>query len=193
MMRYSILKAPFLLALNLSCLSLLSYKSMAISWPLFSIKDAMCKVLPPAPAQVSTTRIPGFTSRKAATNWEEASWTSNNPSLKASVKNTLALSLRTKASGWSFKNSVSMFKSIKMARSFSLVVFRVFTLRITCACLFCAAISLVQTSSPNSLTPNSSIQSGMDSRIFLILDNSSKRPLIFRSGVPSNCRQSGIG
>ncbi len=96
---YSILKAPFLLALSFSCFSLLSYKSIAINCPLFSIKEAKCKVFPPAPAQVSTTRIPGSTSRNAATSCELASCTSNIPSLKASVRNTFALSFNTKASG----------------------------------------------------------------------------------------------
>ena len=99
MIRYSILKAPSLLALIFNCFNLLSYKSIAINCPLFSIKEAICNVFPPAPAHVSTTRIPGFTSRKAATNCEFASCTSKKPCLKASVKKTLALSFKTKASG----------------------------------------------------------------------------------------------
>ena len=70
-------------------------------------------------------------------------------------------------------------------------VFKVLTLRITSACLFCIANSLVHLASPNSLTPNSSIQSGTDSRNLRSLESSSKRPLIFREGVPSKYFQSG--
>ena len=70
-------------------------------------------------------------------------------------------------------------------------VFKVLVLKITLACLFCMAISLVHLASPNSLTPNSSIQSGMDSRYFRSLESSSKRPFIFLEGVPSKYFQSG--
>ena len=86
-----------------------------------------------------------------------------------------------------------MFKSINKACNFSLVVFKVFTLKITFAGWFCAAISVAQTFSPSSFTPNSSIQSGIDSLRARIFESSSNRPFIFRSGVPSSCLQSGIG
>ena len=69
-------------------------------------------------------------------------------------------------------------------------VLREFALNITGACSFKAAISLSQTL-PNSFSPSSSIQSGIDSLIFLILLNSSKRPFIRRVGVGSICGQSG--
>ena len=61
----------------------------------------------------------------------------------------------------------------------------------TSACSFCFDNSLDQRLSPNSFTPNSSIQSGIDSFIFRVFDASSKRPFIFRVGVPSKYFQSG--
>jgi len=88
-------------------------------------------------------------------------------------------------------NSVSISKSNKLACSFSFVVFKVLTRRITSANWFWAAISLLQIVSPNSLTPNSSIQSGMDWANFLVLDNSSNLPLIRLVGVLSKYFQSG--
>jgi hypothetical protein len=68
----------------------------AISSPLFSIKAAICSVFPPAPAQVSTTRIPGLTSEKQQliVNWHLEL---QNPCLNTSVMKTLALSFKTKA------------------------------------------------------------------------------------------------
>jgi len=73
--------------------------SIATIWPLFCIKDAKWSVLPPAPAQVSTTFMPGFTSKNSATNCDDASCTSNQPSLKASVTKTLARLVSFKAEG----------------------------------------------------------------------------------------------
>ena len=81
--------------------------------------------------------------------------------------------------------------SNKFLRNSSLLVFSVFALKITSACWFRAFISLVQRFSPNDFSPNSSIQSGIDSLYFLIFDNSSNLPLIFRVGTGSICFQSG--
>ena len=71
--------------------------SNAITCPLFSINAAKCKLFPPAPAQVSTTLDPGLGFKNLATFWEEASWTSNQPFLKASVTNTFLRSFNFKA------------------------------------------------------------------------------------------------
>ena len=58
---------PFLIALLFSSLSLLSNGSNAIISPLFFIILAICKLLPPAPAQASITIILGFKLQDNAT------------------------------------------------------------------------------------------------------------------------------
>ena len=108
-----------------------------------------------------------------------------------SVVNTLARSTSFKALTCFGTSSVSISKSNNSSFNFSLVVLSVFTLKTTSACWFKAVASLDHIFSPNSFSANASIQSGKDSLIFLVLDNSSKRPLIFLVGVFSKYFQSG--
>ena len=133
--------------------------------------------------------MPGFGSKSAATFCEDASCTSNQPFLKASVINTFARSLKTSACGYPFIVFVCISSSFRASCTCSSVAFIGFTLRTTSACLFKAVNSLSHFF-PNSFTPSSSNQSGIDSLIFLVFDNSSKRPLIRLVGVCSNCVQS---
>ena len=53
--------------------------SQAMRWPLFCICAAIAKVLPPAPAQKSTTRSPGLAFTNSATSCEPSSWISISP------------------------------------------------------------------------------------------------------------------
>ena len=56
--------------------------SQATSLPRFFISAASARVLPPAPAQKSTTRMPGRASASSAASCEPSSCTSTSPSLK---------------------------------------------------------------------------------------------------------------
>jgi hypothetical protein len=120
----------------------------------FSIKAAICSVFPPAPAQVSTTRIPGLTSRKQLiVNWHLEL---QKTCLNTSVMKTLALSFKTKA--WvDFLNIRFRCKSIRVALKTSFSFKCVYSQDYFCRLVLSGC---AHTFSPNSLTPNSSIQSG---------------------------------
>src|SRR5690606_9373093 len=98
-----------------------------------------------------------------------------------------------KAFGYPLIGSDSIFSADKALRKLSFVVFKVLALSTTSACWFRADSSLDHKSAPRAFSPISSSQSGTDSLYFLILESSSKRPLILRVGAGSSCFQSGKG
>ena len=129
MTRVSTLWAPARRARCLRFSSFHSSTSMASRRPLPCIMAARCRVLPPAPAQASMTRMPGLTSRAAATSWEPASCCSKQPSAKAWVRNRAASEVTCRAVSTPSTGTVVTCSLASMACSSSRVHLRVLTRR----------------------------------------------------------------
>ena len=116
--------------------SLLACTSMATSRPWLRMSAARCSVLPPAPAQASTTHCPGEIFRNGAICCEPASWISHHPVRKVADCCNGRRTFRRRASGAPSTGSVSMPSSSKRAAVCGSPALRRFTLRKTSAGAF---------------------------------------------------------